>query len=269
MQGAGVEQTHPAVSSRSTARPSGDGARRLAGIALAAVGVLVMLGGLLDLSVTARRALDQEREVGTSAETQRFAFDHGAWQAIPADELFPRTYSTRASSAGGAAVHLFTRIAAPTPARCTDALDPALVALLSADGCGPVLRADYTDATQTTVATVGLVVLHSTPAQQADLALATADTHDDLRPRALAAPGTAAASFGDAQRLAHQVRAPSDHPYVFVAVSGFADGRPAGADVGREVVTQSGLDLVVADLAGLVHRQTVSNLETLWSRRPA
>jgi hypothetical protein len=268
MQSAGLERTDRVASGGRVVLAGGVSAGRLAGAAVALLGVLVALGGMAQVGITVKRAQDQARVVGTTAQMQRFAFDRGAWQAIPVDELFPPTYTTRSASPKGNAVHTFTRIAVAPPAGCGASLDPALVALLSEAGCGPVLRADYADATQSMVATVGLVVIHGTPAQQSEVAQATVSNHDDLRPRALTAPGTAAAAFGDPQRLTHEVHANPDHPYLFFAVAGLADGRPAGADVGPEVVQQSGTDLMAANLEGLVARLTVAAIDGRWVRRP-
>jgi len=226
-----------------------------------------MAGGLVQLSLAGHRALDQLRQVGTTAETGRFAFDREAWRAIAVDDLFPPSYGTRAAAGDGSATRSFTRIAVGPPASCADAFDPALARLLSGAGCGPVLRADYTDATQTLVATMGVAVLRDTPARQRDLNVATAASHDDLRPRPLAVPGTAAASFGDAQRLAHEVHAPGDEPFVFFAVTAFADGRPASADPGSDAVAQSGAALVATSLETLVSRQTDEAVQGLWRRR--
>jgi hypothetical protein len=243
-------------------------ARRLAVGALGLLGLSLVAGGLVQLSLAGRRALDQVQRVGTTAETRRFAFDQEAWRAIAVDDLFPASYSTRTAAGDGSANRTFTRIAVGRPVGCADALVPALARLLSGSGCGPVLRADYTDATQTMVATMGVATLHGTAAQQRDLNVATAASHNDLQARPLAVPGTAAASFGDAQRLAHELHAPADEPFVFFAVSAFADGRTAAADPGPDAVTQSGAALIATNLETLVTRQTDDAVQRLWQRQP-
>jgi hypothetical protein len=242
-------------------------ARRLAVAVLGLAGVALVAGGLVQLSLAGHRALDQVQQVGTTDDTRRFAFDREAWRSLAVDEVFPPTYSTRSAAADGSATRTFTRIAVGPPAGCQQAFDEALVRLLSAAGCGPVLRADYTDATQTLVATMGVAVLRDTQAQQHDLNVATAAPHDDLRPRPLAVPGTAAASFHDAQRLAFELHAPADEPFVFFAVTGLADGRPATADPGSEAVAQSGAALVATSLESVATRQTDQAVARLWQRR--
>jgi hypothetical protein len=243
--------------------------RALAAALLALLGLALMGAGLVGLGVAGHRATDQLRKVGTTAASQRFAFDREAWRAIPVDALFPPRHSLPEATAEDAAGRDLVRVAVPAPADCRSAFDPALAQLVAGLGCGPVLRADYADATQTLVATVGVAFLHGTPAQQQDLDLATGGAHDDLQARPVAAPGTAAASFGPAQRLASAVHAPGDEPYLFFAVAGFADGRPAAADPGPEAAAQSGAGLLATGLASLVALRTDDAVGTLWARRPA
>jgi hypothetical protein len=270
MQGTGLEPyagTAPArvpASPRSSVGP----ARALAVGLLALLGLALMGTSLLQLALAGHRAGDQLRRVGTTAESQRFAFDREAWRAIPVDDLFPPLHALPAATADDNAARNLVRVAVPAPADCRSAFDPALARLLAGLGCGPVLRADYTDVTQTLVATVGVAFLGGTPAQQQDLELATSAAHDDLQPRPAPAPGTAAARFGPAQRLTAVVHAPGDGPYLFFAVAGFADGRPAAADPGPDAIAQSGADLLAAGLEALVAERTDDAVEALWTRRP-
>jgi hypothetical protein len=165
------------------------------------------------------------------------------------------------------AVRDYTRIGIAPAADCRTAFDPALARLLSAHPCGPVLRADYTDATRTMVATIGLAVLGTGPADQLDVNAATAGHHDDLRPRALAFSGTPAAGFGDAQRVAFHVRASPDAPFVVFTAVGFSDGRPASADPGHDALGQSGAESTATDLTDLASARLENALSDLWTRR--
>jgi hypothetical protein len=272
MQGTGLGQPYGGVAETRAApaprRPAGP-ARRLAVALLALLGLGLMGAGLVQLALAGHRAVEQLKQVGTTTASQRFAFDREAWRAIRVDDLFPPRYSLREATSEDSARRDLVRVAVPAPTGCPNAFDPALAQLLAGLGCGPVLQADYTDATQTLVATVGVAFLHGSDGQQQQLSLATRGAHDDLRPRPFAAPGSAAASFGEAQRLAAEVHAPSDEPYLFFAVIGFADGRPAGADPGPDAAVQSGAQLLASELELLVLQRTESAVGTLWARRPA
>ncbi len=242
------------------------GFRLVAAGALAALGLTAAAGGFLGLSLAAYHGIGLLRDAGTTAETQRFAFDRLAWQAVPVDDLFPTLYRSTTAAPLNGAERVFTRIGLAPPADCRSAFDPDLVRLLAAHPCGPVLRAGYTDATQTLVATVGVAFLGTTPAAERDISAATTGQHDDLRPRALSFSSTAAATFGDAQRVAFRVFADPGGPFVAFAVTGFADGRPASADPGRDAVDQSGALLMAIDLEAMVDLRIETTTDALRAR---
>jgi hypothetical protein len=85
------------------------------------------------------------------------------------------------------------------------------------------------DSTSTTVTTVGLLVASGEAPAMRALNQRWATEHlggrTDLVPKAVAFPGTPAASFGDRQRGSWDVQVSADLPFVVYAVSGFADGR--------------------------------------------
>ncbi|MEU7280698.1 hypothetical protein AB0A69_18200 [Streptomyces sp. NPDC045431] len=150
------------------------------------------------------------------------------WHSVPVDTLFPRTL--KGEDAGpGRADRVWTRVAVAPDGPCAGALDPLLLKALRPVGCARVLRATYTDATSTSVTTVGMVFT------QADATAMTAlrarfgdeslDERPDLMPRTLPAPGTVAAGFGDKQRASWRVSVLTEAPVIVYAVSGFADGR--------------------------------------------
>jgi hypothetical protein len=240
--------------------------RRVTVVLLGLVGTTALVAGFAGLFVGGQATVTRLREVGTTADSQRFTFERQAWQAIAVDDLFPPAHTTRGAAPDGTAVRSFTRIGLAAPAACQAALAPALARLLADYGCGPVLRADYADATQTLVATLGVVALHTTPAQQQDLSAATAGPHSDLQGRALTVPGTAAERFGDQQRLGWYTSAAAGLPYLVFAVSGFADGRPASSGAGPEEVNQSGVQLVANDLGRMVTDQITSQVSGLWAK---
>ncbi|NEB80439.1 hypothetical protein G3I40_35295, partial [Streptomyces sp. SID14478] len=150
------------------------------------------------------------------------------WHGIPVDRLFPPTLKGEGAGPGGAD-RTWTRIAVAPDSGCTDAFDPLLRKALRSVGCLRLLRATYTDSTQSDVTTVGL--LFTKADAEATKALRTRfteeglDRRDDLLPRPYAVKGTAAAGFGDAQRASWSINVLTDAPVVAYAVSGFADGR--------------------------------------------
>ncbi|NEA47983.1 hypothetical protein G3I35_17325, partial [Streptomyces sp. SID10815] len=118
----------------------------------------------------------------------------------------------------------WTRVAVAPDGGCADAFDPLLRQALDPVGCARLLRATYTDATQSYVTTVGLLFTQAdAPAMSAlaarfkgeDLARRT-----DLVPRPYAARGTVAADFGDRQRASWAVSVLTEAPVVVYAVSG-------------------------------------------------
>ncbi|MET9802154.1 hypothetical protein [Streptomyces sp. NPDC006368] len=150
------------------------------------------------------------------------------WHSVPVDTLFPRTL--QGDGAGpGRADRVWTRVAVAPDGPCANALDPLLVQVLRPVGCARVLRATYTDATTTSVTTVGMVFTEADSTAMTALRTRFADEsldeRADLMPRTLPAPGTVAAAFGDEQRASWRVSVLTEVPVVVYAVSGFADGR--------------------------------------------
>ncbi|MFE6778178.1 hypothetical protein [Streptomyces sp. NPDC057702] len=158
------------------------------------------------------------------------AFPHARtlWRTVPVDTLFPRTLTGPGAGPGGAD-RTWTRIAVAPDGRCADAFDPLLATALSPVGCERLLRATYTDATSTSVTTVGLLITRSDAAGMRALRNRFAGERlggrADLLPKPYAATGTPAAAFGDAQRASWRVSVSADLPVIVYAVSGFADGR--------------------------------------------
>ncbi|MER7949877.1 hypothetical protein ABTY59_21055 [Streptomyces sp. NPDC096079] len=147
------------------------------------------------------------------------------WHNAPVDTLFPRTLTGPAAGPGGAA-RTWTRIVVAPDAPCTPAvLAKGLLATVEPLGCERVLRATYTDATSSSVITVGLVFTRADSATQRTLGPHLTTRLGADVPPALAGPGTVAERFGPAQRAAWWLNAPADLPVVVTAVSGFADGR--------------------------------------------
>ncbi|GHF40075.1 hypothetical protein GCM10010218_21790 [Streptomyces mashuensis] len=184
-------------------------------------------------------------------------FDHGAtvWREVPVDTLFPPSVHADAAGPGGAARD-WTRTGVAPDGDCTGGFDAPLESALAPAGCRRLLRATYTDATSSTVTTVGVLVTDTDAAGMRELRDRFA--HDGLTdrvgvmPRAYAPPGTAAAGFGDAQRASWQLTVLTDLPAVVFAVTGFADGRTGVPPEPAERAVAPGATSVPAQ-AGLGH----------------
>ncbi|MFI9806947.1 hypothetical protein ACIHEJ_21740 [Streptomyces sp. NPDC052301] len=189
------------------------------------------------------------------------------WHDVPVDQLFPPTVQGTGAGPGGAD-RTWTRIAVAPDSGCAHAFDPLLHKVLAPLGCRRLLRATYTDATQTYVTTVGLLFTDADPAAMSALArrfrAERLDRRADLMPRPYAAKGTAAAGFGDQQRASWTVSVLTDAPVVAYAVSGWADGRgvaapqPAAEAVASGATTpqaQAGLGNEAQGLADRIERR--------------
>jgi hypothetical protein len=193
-----------------------------------------------------------------------FATARNVWRNTPVDQLFPPTYTEKGGGPGGAD-RSWTRIGVAPPAGCAAAFDPLLRKVLAPVGCVRLLRATYVDSTSTTVTTVGLLVTSGEAPAMSALNLRWSNDklgqRADLVPKAVAFPGTAAASFGDRQRGSWAVQVSADLPFVVYAVSGFADGRTmptpqpaekADADGATTAAAQAGLGFDATGLASTV-----------------
>ncbi|MEU7136502.1 hypothetical protein [Streptomyces sp. NPDC046261] len=207
----------PAEAPRPHPRPRGR-------TAAAAVCLVLGLGLIAGAAAGTWLADDPER---TAAEA---AYERGAtlWQSIPVDRLFPPAVHRDAAGPGGARRD-WTRAGVAPDSDCTEAFDPLLATALAPVGCKRLLRATYTDATSSSVTTVGLLVTDADTTGMRALRKRFADERlderPDLMPRPYAPQGTAADRFGVAQRVSWRITVLTDVPAVAFAVTGFADGR--------------------------------------------
>ncbi|MGW7418425.1 hypothetical protein ACWGIG_38880, partial [Streptomyces sp. NPDC054863] len=138
----------------------------------------------------------------------------------------------------------------------TNALDPLLLKALGPVGCARLLRATYTDATTSSVTTVGMVFTQAdesaTNALRARFAREKLAERADLMPRTFPVPGTVAAGFGDGQRASWSISVLRDVPVVVYAVSGFADGRTVTGPQPATLATAAGATSTPAQ-SGLAH----------------
>ncbi|MDB1089002.1 hypothetical protein PJ985_15685 [Streptomyces sp. ACA25] len=189
------------------------------------------------------------------------------WRELPVDELFPSEL-TGEGTGPGSADRRWIRVAVAPDSDCENAFDARLYEILAPAGCHRLLRASYSDETETSVTTVGLLF---TEAEQEDMRALRSrftdgglDERPDLLPLPYAAPGTVAAGFGPQQRATWTLRVLTDVPVVVYSVTGFADGRtvpeaepagPARADGRTSAVALSGLGHEAEALADLVERR--------------
>ncbi|MFH8222455.1 hypothetical protein ACH4C2_21635 [Streptomyces sp. NPDC018057] len=227
------------------------GARIRPRAALAAACVVLGLG-LIGGSVTGSWLTGDPGDGGAAGT---FAAAGTLWHSIPVDRLFPPTVDGRGAGPGGAD-RTWTRIAVAPDSGCADAFDPLLRKALSPVGCTRLLRATYTDATQSFVTTVGLLFTKAGAPAMRSLAVRFRDEgldrRTDLLPRPYAAPGTVAAAFGDRQRASWTVSVLTEAPVVVYAVSGWADGRAADAPQPAADAMKAGAATPAAQ-AGLGH----------------
>ncbi|MGW1540197.1 hypothetical protein ACWCPM_08105 [Streptomyces sp. NPDC002309] len=192
---------------------------------------------------------------GESGERGSYAAAAGMWHGVPVDELFPPTVQGDGAGPGGAD-RLWTRIAVAPDGDCAEAFDPLLSKALATVGCERLLRATYTDATQSYVTTVGLLFTKADAtamrALQTRFDKDRLDRRSDLMPRPYAARDTVAAAFGDEQRASWTVSVLTDAPVVVYAVSGWADARTVDEPQSAADATQAKATTAVAQ-AGLGH----------------
>ncbi|WP_432119448.1 hypothetical protein [Streptomyces sp. bgisy032] len=230
-------------------RPLG---RRGASQAAAAAVCLVLGLGLVSGAVTGSWLAGDSGEQGTRSA---FTAAGSLWHSVPVDQLFPRTVQGRGAGPGGAD-RTWTRIAVAPDSGCRDAFDPLLRKALAPAGCARLLRATYTDATESHVTTVGLLFTTADAAGMTSLAnrfrKERLDRRSDLMPLPYAAKGTPAADFGAGQRAAWTVSVLTEAPVVVYAVSGWADGRSVDDPQPAEDAVASGATSAPAQ-AGLGH----------------
>ncbi|GDY57931.1 hypothetical protein SVIO_085540 [Streptomyces violaceusniger] len=220
----------------------GPGGRRRPPSRTAAAAASLVLGlGLLGGAAAGSWLGDDPDAPPSTADT--YAHARSAWHSVPVDDLFPRTLRGKGQGPGGAD-RVWTRIAVAPDSSCGGGFDPLLAKALAPVGCKRLVRATYTDATSTSVTTVGVLITTSGPtgmrALRQRFVAEKLDERTDLMPRTYAAEGTAAAGFGDDQRASWRIRILTDAPAVVYTVTGFADGREVTDPQSAGEATQRG-----------------------------
>ncbi|MFF3872114.1 hypothetical protein [Streptomyces sp. NPDC001978] len=217
----------------------------------AAAAACVVLGlGLIGGAVTGSWLTG---DTGGSGSGGTFSAAAGLWHSVPVDDLFPPTVQGTGAGPGGAD-RTWTRIAVAPDSGCAHAFDPLLRKALAPVGCHRLLRATYTDATQSYVTTVGLLFTKADSAAMASLAARfkdeALDRRADLMPRPYAAKDTVAERFGAKQRASWTISVLTDAPIVAYAVSGWSDGRSVDTPQPAAIASEAGATTAPAQ-AGL------------------
>ncbi|MFJ4203211.1 hypothetical protein ACIP2Y_26785 [Streptomyces sviceus] len=218
---------------------------------ITAVAACVVLGlGLIGGAVTGSWLIGGSGDEGRG---DTFTQAGELWHSVPVDQLFPPTVDGQGAGPGGAD-RTWTRIAVAPDSGCKDAFDPLLRKALAPVGCERLLRATYTDATQSYVTTVGLLFTDADATAMRDLDTRFTreglGSRTDLMPLPYAAKNTLAAGFGAEQRASWTISVLTDAPVVAYAVSGWADGRTVDTPEPAEKAMESG-DTTPAAQAGL------------------
>ena len=150
------------------------------------------------------------------------------WRTKTVEQVFPATVTDGSQ---------YVRLGGAGAAGC-DVLPKTFVADLALDApgtsCVKVLRATYTDITQTVFTTVGVVVVGGDAAARDKVWREwTPDSYSrrpELMPDVLPVPGSVAAGFSNSQRIVWNSQASNDGSYLVSAVSAFADGRAGSTD---------------------------------------
>jgi hypothetical protein len=192
---------------------------------------LMMLGLALGLAGIALSSLGITRQflprTFSAAQRQQIVAWEVAkrWRSWPAGQIFPAVVAYRlpgGAFGGGPGLSLVAhRVGIARQAGChAGATDPATARTLTTHGCLSVLRATYTDQTQSLAVTVGVAVLRSArAASESALAVGGPAPLHAVRFRR-----TGAAAFGDQAAQLRWDRTAG--PYLVLAVAGYADGRP-------------------------------------------
>ena len=239
--------------------PPPPGRHRLGSPASTVIAATALVLGVIGLVVSsvgvATELMPRTFTAGQQRQITDWEYGRG-WRALSAGQIFPASVSYQAPAVLDDSSMLLTgrRIGVARQSSCEAVTDPAAARVLDRNGCSAMLRATYTDGTDSYVVTVGVAVLPSTTqAEAADTELSDAATVAGIQPGvdALAFSGTPAAMFTDQRRqLSGFLRAGT---YVALYTVGYADSRPrepvSGDSYADEEMTAVGSGVAQAALA--------------------
>jgi SAM-dependent methyltransferase len=203
--------------------------RTPASIAIATIAlVLGLIGLVVSLIGVATQLMPRTFTAGQQRQITDWEYGR-TWRTLSAGQIFPAsiTYQAPEQLDDSAPVLTARRIGVARQSGCRAATDDAAAAVLSGAGCSAMLRATYTDGTDSYVVTVGVAVLPSTAqAAEANDELNDAAKAGGITPgvHALAFKNSPAAWFTNPRRqLTGSDRAGT---YVALYAVGYADSRP-------------------------------------------
>jgi hypothetical protein len=212
--------------------PQPPGRHRLGSPASTAIAATALVLGLIGLVISAWGVVTEllPRTFTAGQQRQITDWEYGrSWRALSAGQIFPASVSYQAPAVLDDSSLLLTarRIGVARQSACGAVTDAAAAAVLDRNGCSAMLRATYTDGTDSYVVTVGVAVLPSTTQAEAAYAeLSDVAAAAGIQPGvdALAFSGTPAALFTNQRRqLSGFLRAGT---YVALYTIGYADSRP-------------------------------------------
>jgi hypothetical protein len=150
------------------------------------------------------------------------------WRTMPAGKIFPASVAYQLPdydlTADSQLPLTANRVGIAPQAACAAGADPATARVLDAGHCTAMLRATYTDETDSMLVTVGVAIMPGTAAARSAAAMLS-ESHGQLSGiRAASFPDTLASAFGDSQRQLSW--AVSKGPYLVLSTAGYVDGRP-------------------------------------------
>lgn len=204
--------------------PARPGLSRSARLWLTMLALLLGVAGLA-ASVIGFTAQVLPRQFTTSQQRQIMAWETASrWRTWPAGKIFPATVSYQLSGTDFDSTTSLTlqarRVGIAPQSSCSATTDKPLARVLTKDGCQGVLRATYTDATDSYVVTVGVAVMHGNAPAPSQL-----PQSQGLRPgvKAVAYRHSLAAGFTDRDRqLSGAYRR---GPYLVLYTVGYTDSR--------------------------------------------
>jgi hypothetical protein len=199
------------------------------------------------------------RTFSTSQRQQIMAWEVGKrWRTWPAGQIFPAvvTYDLPGAAFGGTSgLRLIARrVGIARQADCgATVTNEATARALARQRCQAVLRATYTDETQSLAVTVGIAVLpNAGAARRSSRSLTGAGGHGPLV-RAVHFRRTDTAAFNGRSGQVPWQRVAG--PYLVLAAAGYADGRP-WQTAGNDFYVRTEM----ASLAGGIGRVVAANL---------
>jgi hypothetical protein len=220
--GGGPSRYEPQPPGRHRHRSAGSTAIAVTALVLGLVGLVISLIGVATELMPRTFTAGQQRQI-TDWEYGR------NWRTLPAGQIFPASvsYQPPAVLDGSSLLLTARRIGIARQSSCEAVTDAAAAAVLDRNGCSAMLRATYTDGTDSYVVTVGVAVLPTTAqAEAADTELSNAAQAGGISPgvAALSFKNTPAAWFTDERRqLTGVARAGT---YLALYTVGYADSRP-------------------------------------------